>query len=124
MFEEAGFNTHIYDIFYANDKTVLEQYYHFISATEVVEHLFEPGKVLRQLWAQLLAGGTLGLMTKLVIDVHAFSDWHYKNDPTHVCFFSRETFSWLAKTLDAELEIIGQDVILLGKKVVNIESKV
>lgn len=79
MFEEAGFSVNIYDVFYAEDKTVLEQQYHFISATEVVEHLFEPGKVLKQLWQQLLPGGTLGLMTKLVIDPQAFAGWHYKN---------------------------------------------
>jgi len=54
-------------------------------------------------------------MTKLVRDVDAFSRWHYKNDPTHVCFFSVETWQWWARQMDAQLEILGADVILLQK---------
>jgi hypothetical protein len=115
MFEEAGRSMCCYDIFYANDTSVLTQNYHFITATEVVEHLFQPGDVFNKLWQQLIPGGILGLMTKLLIDVDSFSRWHYKNDPTHVCFFSRQTFKCLAKKLNAKLEIIGKDVILLTK---------
>jgi hypothetical protein len=60
--------------------------------------------------------GTLGLMTKLVIDQQRFAHWHYIRDPTHITFYSRATFQWLASSMDAELEIIGDDVILLGKQ--------
>ena len=59
--------------------------------------------------------GVLGIMTKLVIDRKAFSNWHYKNDLTHVCFFSHFTFEWLTQKYDAQLEIIDADVILLTK---------
>lgn len=52
MFSEAGFLMNNYDIFYCDDKKVLQDKYGFITATEVVEHLFNPGRVLRQLWAQ------------------------------------------------------------------------
>ena len=116
MFAEEGFAIDVYDVFYADNKAVLQQHYHFICATEVVEHLFEPGTVLTQLWRMLLPGGTLGLMTKLVIDVTAFANWHYKNDPTHVCFFSVASFEWLARSLTATVEIIGSDVIFLTKQ--------
>jgi 2-polyprenyl-3-methyl-5-hydroxy-6-metoxy-1,4-benzoquinol methylase len=116
MFEEQGFNMDVYDIFYCDDKSILQQRYDFITATEVIEHLFSPGEVIDHLWGQLLTGGIMGLMTKQVIDKHAFSQWHYKNDKTHVCFFSRQTFNWLAEKLDADLELIGQDVALLSKR--------
>lgn len=115
MFEAQGFSMDVYDVFYCKDKSVLRQHHDFITATEVLEHLFNPGEVIDSLWQQLLAGGMLGLMTKLVTDKAAFTQWHYKNDKTHVCFFSRQTFRWLAEKLNADLEFIGQDVILLIK---------
>ena len=54
-------------------------------------------------------------MTKLVRDRTAFARWHYKNDPSHVCFFSEGTWRWWALRHGAELEIIGADVILLNR---------
>ena len=115
MLGEQGFEMSVYDVFYSDNKSVLDCRYDFVTATEVVEHLFEPGKVLSQLWSLLEEGGVLALMTKLVIDQQAFASWHYKNDPTHVCFFSQPTFEWLAKKWGARLEFIGQDVIIFTK---------
>ncbi len=115
MFEENGYRMNIYDPFYADDTRVFQQHYDFITATETVEHLHHPKNELDRLWDLLKPGGHLGIMTKLVIDRDAFASWHYKNDPTHVCFFSRETFLWLAEIWKAKLEFIGNDVILLKK---------
>lgn len=115
LFEEAGHEVALFDCFYANEPQVFDRRYDFITATEVVEHLHRPMDELTRLWSVLKPGGVLGLMTKLVIDADAFSRWHYKNDQTHVCFFSRDTFAWLAERLGADLEIIGNDVILLTR---------
>jgi hypothetical protein len=115
MFAEAGFPMTIYDAFYAKDIEALQKPYDFITATEVVEHLREPGKELGRLWSLLKPGGWLGIMTKLALDKQAFASWHYTNDPTHICFFSRKTFQWLAKQWQVEPEFIGNDVILLKK---------
>jgi hypothetical protein len=117
MFREAGHTVALYDTFYAPDSSVLNGSYDFISATEVVEHLYLPGHELSRLWCILCAGGTLGVMTKLVLDQEAFSRWHYKNDPTHVCFFSRETWQWWAGRSGASIRFIGSDVMLLTKPV-------
>jgi hypothetical protein len=115
MFSEAGFDINVYDIYYFTDRSVLEQPYDFVTATELVEHLYEPGKVLRQLWSLLPRGGCLGLMTKLLIDLEAFSKWHYKNDPTHVCFYSRDCFKYISDMINADLSVVGDDVIILTK---------
>ncbi|WP_455374813.1 class I SAM-dependent methyltransferase [Kaarinaea lacus] len=115
MFEEYGYPMNIYDPFYADDARVLQQQYEFITATETVEHLHQPKRELDQLWDILKPGGHLGIMTKLVINRDTFASWHYKNDPTHVCFFSKQTFLWLAEMWNAELEFIGSDVILFEK---------
>lgn len=115
MLEEAGFEVNLYDVFYQPDTAVLKGSYDFVCATEVVEHLHNPGLELQRLWGLLSAGGQLGVMTKLVSSRSAFANWHYKNDPTHVCFFSDKTWQWWALANSAELTLIGADVILLAK---------
>ncbi len=115
MFEEKGHAMSLYDPFYAPDPDALQQDYDFISASEVVEHLHHPRQELDRLWSCLRPNGTLGIMTKRVIDREAFSTWHYKNDPTHVCFFSLETFSWLAKLWNASFTAPDKDVVLFTK---------
>lgn len=116
MLREAGYTVALYDSFYLPDEGVLGDSYDFICATEVVEHLHRPGAELARLWTQLKPGGWLGLMTKLVRDQEAFAGWHYKNDPTHVCFFSELSWQWWARRQGVGLEIIGADVILLGPR--------
>lgn len=115
MLDEAGFAMSIYDPFYAPNEKVFDSTYKFITATEVVEHLHHPGRELDRLWNLLKPGGWLGIMTKRVRDQKAFSTWHYKNDPTHVCFYALETFEWLARLWNAELLVAGDDVVLLQK---------
>ena len=115
IFKEAGFDTKIYDHFYAKDEEVFEQRYDFITSTEVVEHLYTPKVVLDKLWSLLNGDGLLCLLTQVYPDQEAFSSWYYKNDPTHVCFFSLKTLSWLEEQWNAELEIIDKDLFIFKK---------
>lgn len=115
MLREAGHEVRLYDPFYFPDAEALEGSYDFITATEVVEHLHRPGPELERLWNRLRPGGTLGILTKLVRDRDAFATWHYKNDPTHVCFFSVETWNWWAQRNAATAVFPAADVILLAK---------
>ena len=113
---ENGHRMDLYDPFYYNEPSVLEQSYDFICATEVVEHLREPERVFTDLFRMLKPGGWLGIMTKLVRSAEAFAEWHYIRDRTHICFYCRDTFVYLAGCFDADLEFIGDDVILLAQK--------
>ncbi len=116
MFEEAGHSMTIFDFFYANVPSALQKQYDFITATEVVEHLHDPTMELERLWGCLKDGGRLGIMTKPAPDRDAFSSWHYKNDLTHVCFFSEVTFKWLAGQWDADLTFADKDVVIFHKR--------
>jgi SAM-dependent methyltransferase len=116
MFEEKGHEMQIYDSFYANDPTVFEETYDFITATEVVEHLFHPGKELRNLWGCLRPDGYLGIMTKIAKDdKEFFADWHYRLDLTHVTFFTKDTFRWLASHWNASVNFPADRVIIFQK---------
>ncbi|MEZ5569596.1 MAG: class I SAM-dependent methyltransferase [Halioglobus sp.] len=115
MLREAGCRVALYDPFYAPDARVLSRQYDFVAATEVVEHLYRPGHELARLWSLLKPGGWLACMTKLVRNRKAFERWHYRNDPTHVCFFSEATWRWWGGQQGVEPEFIGADVILLRK---------
>lgn len=117
MFEEKGYRMANYDPFYSNSPDALAGRYDFITCTEVFEHLFYPGKVLKNLFEILRPEGVLGIMTKLVIDRDAFAGWHYIHDPTHVCFFSRETFNWIAARLGCRLDFEGNDVIIMDRNI-------
>jgi SAM-dependent methyltransferase len=115
MFEEAGHKVALFDPFYAPQKHVLRRQYDFITASEVVEHFHTPATELALLWSILKPGGWLGIMTKLALDQAAFSRWHYKNDLTHVCFYSTKTMDWLARQWQAEILQVDKDVFLFQK---------
>lgn len=116
MLEEHGFRMALYDPFYAADSGVLEQNYDFITSTEVFEHLHRPDEEIERLIGLLRPNGLLGIMTKLSTGQRDFPTWHYKNDKTHVIFFSEATFTWLAGFWDMELEVLGKDVVILKRK--------
>jgi SAM-dependent methyltransferase len=115
MFEEAGHKMNIFDPFYANNLSVFNENYDFITITETAEHLFEPRKEFEKLWNILKPGGYLGIMTKLLLKPEKFKTWHYRKDDTHVTFYQKETFKWLADFLGAEVEFFGDRVIILRK---------
>lgn len=119
MLEEAGQQMAVFDPYFANHPQVLTKQFDFICCTEAIEHFYQPAKEWA-LWLHLLkADGWLGLMTKLAPELAEFANWHYKNDPTHVCFFSQQTFLFLAKRDGFTVEFIGNDVILLHKTPTN-----
>lgn len=115
MFREEGFETEIFDWFYANNPDVLSIQYDFITASEVVEHLRDPLGELNRLYQLLKPGGIFGIMTGMLPSREYFGKWRYKNDKTHVCFFSPATFRWLAGRWEAEFEFTGGNVIILRK---------
>jgi hypothetical protein len=116
MLEEAGMLMEDYDPYYRPDRGALGRTYDFVTCTEVVEHFRRPAEDWARLTALLRPGGWLGVMTKLVISRERFAAWHYKDDPTHVSFYSPGTFSWLGARFDLVVERVDRDVILLKKR--------
>ncbi len=116
MMEEQGYLASNYDVFYAPDKEVLKNRYDIVTMTEVLEHLSQPLVEVKKLVKQLTKGGLLGVMTALHSGRETFPDWHYKNDPTHICFYSRQSIEWLVKKLGLRLELVTSRVMIFRKR--------
>ncbi len=115
MLEKKGFKMKVYDPYFFNDESVLHQTYDFITCTETAEHFFSPGKEFKKLDQLLKPGGWLGLLTQWVQPDRNFDQWHYPKDPTHVCFYSRETMRWIAGEYGWNLVVPAENVTLFYK---------
>ncbi len=118
MLEECGHSVDLYDKFYANDISVFEKKYDFITATEVVEHLSEPMAEISRLIEMLNNQGHLAVMTQILTPQIDFSSWYYKNDPSHIGFFTKKSLSFLASYLNIEVYFISERVVFFQKKIV------
>ena len=115
MLEECGHSVDLYDKFYANDISVFEKKYDFITATEVVEHLCEPMAEISRLIEMLNNQGHLAVMTQILTPQIDFSSWYYKNDPSHIGFFTKKSLSFLARYLNIEVYFISERVVFFKK---------
>ena len=115
MLEELGVSTRVYDPFFANIPEALEHTYNIITCTEAIEHFHQPHREWAMFCRLLAENGILAVMTKRVIDKARFASWHYKNDPTHVCFFSESTFQYLAQRDGFNVVFPTNDVALFFK---------
>ena len=115
MFSEAGHQMQVWDPFFANNPAALQQQYDFISCTEAIEHFVNPQNEW-QLWLTLLKPkGYLAIMTKCYPAADAFNNWYYKRDPTHISFFSQQTFAWLAHHYHLDVAFPTNDVVIFRK---------
>lgn len=115
MLEAGGMKMSLYDPYFYPDTTPLRRAYDFITCTEVVEHLYQPAAVFRQLDSLLHPGGYLAVMTCFQTDDGRFANWHYRRDPTHVVFYREATLQWLADRYNWQLEVPGKDVAIFRK---------
>jgi len=115
MLQEQGYPMSVYDPFFADDTRVLTRQYDFITCTEAIEHFTQPAREWRRLLDLLVQGGHLAVMTRFHCSVTDFSDWYYKNDPTHIHFYSQATFAWLAQRDHLQVSFAGDSVAIFTK---------
>ena len=101
LLERHGYTADIYDENFFPDLN-LRKNYDLIISTETFEHFKHPGKELDRLTSLLSPTGYLAVMTQFysfknkTASKELFRDWYYKRDPTHIVFFSDQTFEWMA----------------------------
>ena len=104
---ERGYEIALWDPFFHPDPVVLESKYDFIVCCEVIEHFHTPQAEFQLMKSLLKPGGQLICMTDPLPKDKSFKDWHYKNDPTHVIFYSEENIAWIKEHIgfsEAHLE--------------------
>lgn len=104
-----------YDKYFMADEQVWSQSYDVIAASEVFEHLRKPDQEMDRLGAVLRPGGSLVIGTQLFREDRDFSQWHYRRDPTHIVFYTRETFTDWARRRGWDIEIREASVVMLRR---------
>jgi hypothetical protein len=90
--------------------------YDVIFSTETFEHFFCPGKELLKLRELMLPQAYLCVMTKFYDSVSDFESWWYRRDMTHVCFYHRKTFHYIAATFGFHLLYQDQKQLIILQK--------
>ncbi len=115
LFEEAGYACANYDLHFANDPAILEKQYDFLTCSETMEHFCRPREEFERFLKLVKPGGWIGIMTQLRDEAPPFSTWFYKDDATHICFFSRKSFQWLEKTCGLNTEFHPDSVVFFQR---------
>lgn len=115
MMKERGFNMDIYDPYFHRDNNLLSKKYDFVIATEVVEHFSNPFIEFTKLNKLINNNGYLAIMTKLYKNSDDFKNWYYKNDFTHISFYSKKTMKWIADKFQYRVEFPKKNIIIFKK---------
>ncbi len=113
VLDEAGYEIANYDPYFHPNTQLLEQKYDYITSCEVIEHFYHPHQEFIQLRKMLKEGGKLYLMTD-IYDGGDFGSWYYKNDPTHVFLYTKETFEYIRKKFGFQKLSIEKRLITLA----------
>ncbi len=105
-----------YDLYYFNDQKVFNEKFDLITMTEVIEHLKGPMFELERLVSILNTGGFLVVMTSFYCEDIDFKNWWYKNDFTHIAFYSHQTFEYIAKKFNLKIFYFDHKSVVILQK--------
>lgn len=86
-----------------------------VFCSEAIEHSYEPLPTFRQMNRVLKNDGWITLRTAFHPGAEAFNDWWYKDDATHVGFFSEKTLEQVAETLGWKIQHIHSPYVVFQK---------
>ena len=103
LMEERGYKVSIHDKYFAPHMP--QGPFDLITSTEVFEHLADPLGTLKYLKEILTPGGRLSIKTSLrPLSDEEFLSWWYREDSTHISFFSAHSLNALASKSGVTLE--------------------
>lgn len=110
---DNGYNIKQYDPYFHDFPELLNNNYNYIACCEVIEHFYEPLKEFNLLKRLLKDKGTLFCMTAIYDNTMDFAKWFYKDDPTHVFIYQKETLEWIQNNVGFSKVIIENKLIKL-----------
>jgi hypothetical protein len=102
ILSQKGIDCMSYDPFFfpiLTEKTV-----DFIFLVETAEHFHEPFKEFKKLINLLSGDGLLFIITSFWNLNTDFKTWYYSRDNTHVSFYNKQTFLWLARKMNLKVK--------------------
>ncbi|MFD2561569.1 class I SAM-dependent methyltransferase [Aquimarina rubra] len=115
MLRNLEYQIQTYDPFFDPDSKVLQTSYNYIACCEVMEHFYDPSKEFELLYSLLEDKGSLYCKTYLYNESIDFDSWWYKNDPTHVFFYTKKTLNWIQKHYNFSELIVSKKLIIFKK---------
>jgi hypothetical protein len=115
LFKEDGYQIEAYDPFFNPKNNLLDKTYDFVTSCEVVEHFNRPIESFGLLCSLLNTNSILGIKTTLFKDELDFKSWYYKNDDTHVSFYSDKSIKWIARNFGLKVLVIEDRLVIFQK---------
>ncbi len=109
VLKDHKFSIKLYDPIFHHHPKLLQEKYDYIACCEVIEHFHHPKTEFVLLRNLLNEKGGLFCMTDIYDSTIDFHLWYYKNDPTHVFIYQKETLEWIKEELGfLKMEIQGR----------------
>lgn len=113
LLNDKGYKLNLYDPYFADYPENLKVKYDYIVCCEVIEHFYNPKEEFQRLNWLLKPGGAIFMKTEIYDDDIDFDTWYYKNDPTHVFFYSQKTLECIQECFQFSDVIIEEKYIKL-----------
>lgn len=117
LLEDIGGRVENYDpIFFPDAHLLIPESYDVVTSTEVVEHFKTPAFDWEVLIGLVKDNGLLAIMTLIYSPAIDYSTWWYKKDFTHIVFYQKETFDYIAEKYNLEIIYCDNKSIIIFKK--------
>ncbi|PKP12109.1 MAG: 2-polyprenyl-3-methyl-5-hydroxy-6-metoxy-1,4-benzoquinol methylase [Bacteroidetes bacterium HGW-Bacteroidetes-4] len=113
--KDLGFQVKLYDFYFYPNQEYINYQYDYIFSCEVFEHFHNPKQEIEKLLLLLKQGGHFYIMTHLYQPKIDFTNWYYRNDPTHVFIFTSKTIEFVARKYNLIIEEMTDRLIILKK---------
>jgi SAM-dependent methyltransferase len=117
VLEGKGYKIRLYDPFFYPDESYKKESYDFIICCEVMEHFFDPNMEFIKLKNLLKPNSKLYCKTKMIsdtINIQDFKSWHYKDDPTHVFFYTPKSLQVICEISDFKSVNFDDNLIIFS----------
>lgn len=114
LLRDYAYNIKPYDPYFYNYPDYLKKQYDYIVCCEVIEHFYKPYREFKKLKAILKEHGKIYCKTELLEDNIHFEKWYYKNDITHVFFYTEKAIYWIKKEFGFQNVTIKNRLIMFS----------
>ncbi|MDZ7607001.1 MAG: class I SAM-dependent methyltransferase [Cyclobacteriaceae bacterium] len=110
--KDKDYQVKLFDPYFYPVYDYLNHQYDYIFSCEVFEHFNQPKLEIEKLVRLLKPEARLYIMTHLYNPDINFTNWYYRNDPTHVFIYTLKTIEFIVLKYSLTLEKISDRLII------------